>query len=90
MPEEQEYTPRRARVLTDEDVAALAAAIKCKNDNCLFTPEEVQFVRDWLDTAKTARSEVTKLAVKGLFILIGLVAGFQVALKMGWFRVGGK
>jgi len=87
---EKEYSPRRQRTLTDEDVAAISEAVRCKSNACLFTPEEVQFVRDWLDTAKTAKSEVVKLAVKGIFVLVGLVAGIKVAIEMGWFRAGGK
>lgn len=78
------------RNLTDADVAAITQALKCKSDACLFTPEEVQFVRDWLDTAKTAKSEVVRWVVRGIFFLIGLIAVIQVAFKMGWFRVGGK
>jgi len=79
----------RQRVLTDADLEALAHVMQC-NHKCAFTTEEVLFVRDWLDTAKTAKSEVIKWVVKGIIILIGLVAGLQVTMKMGLWKGVGK
>lgn len=90
MSEESYSQPRRKRNLTDEDLDALRELLHCKNDACLFTQEEVMFVRDWLDTAKTAKSEVVRWITKMIIIGIGLVAGIQVAVKMGWFKMGGK
>jgi hypothetical protein len=79
---------QRKRVLTDLDLEAISARMACSQ--CSFTSEEVQFVKDWLDTAKTAKSEVIKWIVKGIIILIGLVAGLQVAIKMGFGKGLGK
>lgn len=76
------------RTLTDQDVAAIVAAIQADAscDICSFTEEEVQFVRDWLDTAKIAKSELIKLIVRGAVILVMLVSGVITAYKMGWFK----
>ena len=73
------------RTLTDADISAILDAMKCRTSTCPFTAEEVQFVRGWLDTMKTAKSEVVKLAVKGLFWIVGVVAAVSVAVKMGLF-----
>ena len=79
---------RRRRTLTDEDLEAISEKMRCHS--CSFSPEEVQFVKDWLDTAKTAKSEVVKWLVRMILIVIGLIAGIQVAIKMGFFRIVGK
>lgn len=81
---------RRKRTLTEHDLEDLRSMLQCKSESCLFTQEEVQFVRDWLDTAKTAKSEVVKWIVKILITGIGIIAGIQVAIKMGWFKFSGK
>jgi hypothetical protein len=75
---------QRERVLTDADLEALKELLSC--DRCAFTPEEVQFVRDWMDTAKTAKSEVIKWIVRGIFFLIGLMALLQVGVKSGYLK----
>jgi hypothetical protein len=79
---------KRERTLTDADLEALSDHLQCTK--CAFTNEEVIFVKDWLDTAKTAKSEVIKWVIKGIIILIGLVAGLQVAIKMGFGKGVGK
>lgn len=81
--------PRRSRNLTDEDLDAIAERFRCTG-GCSFTSEEIQFVKDWLDTAKTAKSEVIKWAVRGVLWFIGIVAGIQVAIKFGYFKLGVK
>jgi hypothetical protein len=80
----------RQRVLTKEDVEAIAEAVRCNHNTCPFSGEEVQFVRDWLETAKTAKSEVIRWVVRLFLLAVGLIAGVQVAIKMGWFKLEGK
>lgn len=84
----EDFEEKRKRVLTDADLEALADHLQCAK--CAFTSEEVIFVKDWLDTAKTAKSEVIKWVVKGIIIFIGLIAGLQVAIKMGFGKGMGK
>jgi hypothetical protein len=79
---------KRERTLTDADLEALTNHLQCTK--CSFSSEEVIFVKDWLDTAKTAKSEVIKWIIKAIIILIGLVAGLQVAIKMGFGKGIGK
>ena len=76
------------RTLTDRDLEVLVEKLKevPKCHACTFTQEEVQFVRDWLDTAKTAKSELVKLAVRGIVILAGIICGLITAFKLGWFK----
>lgn len=73
---------RSDRVLTDADLQALAEFLQC--GKCSFSSEEVLFVKEWLNTAKTAKSEIIKWLVKIAIIGIGLICGLQVALKMGF------
>lgn len=80
----------RAMVLTEKDLEVLKEMFGCKSNDCPFTQEEVQFVRDWLDTAKTAKSEIVRWLVRGVIFLIGAISLVQVAFKMGWFKVSGK
>ena len=80
---------KRAMTLTEADLEALSALMHCSR-SCSFSNEEVQFVRDWLDTAKTAKSEVIKWLVKIVIVSIGIISGIQVASRMGWFKVVGK
>lgn len=87
MPPEKEYTPRRM-TLTEADLEALATMLRC--NSCSFSAEEVQFVKDWLDTMKTAKSEVVKWIVRGILALIGVFAAIQVAAKLGYFKAVGK
>lgn len=75
---------RRRRTLTDEDIDTLADMLRCQK--CAFSPEEVAFVKGWLDTAKTAKSEVIKWVVKMFIIAIGLMCGLWVAIKMDLFK----
>jgi hypothetical protein len=77
--------PHRQRTLTEDDRADIADMLRCKMDACLFTQEEVQFVRGWLDTAKTAKSEVVRWVVRMVIVVGGLISGIVVAVKMGWF-----
>ena len=79
---------RRERILTDADLDALVDRIRCTK--CAFTQEEVQFVKDWLDTAKTAKSEVVRWVVRGILLIIGIVSGIQVAAKYGYLKGAGK
>lgn len=88
MPDER-YQERRKRTLTDEDIELLRNEFTCHN-KCSFTQEEVLFVRDWLETMKTAKSEVVKFIVKGIIYAIGITCAAVVAAKMGWFRFMGK
>lgn len=85
MTEEATYrTDRRKRVLTDADIEALRECIGCQK--CAFSAEEVQFVKGWLETAKVAKSEFIKAAVKGVLIVGGLICGIITAAKMGYFK----
>lgn len=79
---------RRKRILSDADIEVLVEALRNvpKCHACTFTQEEVQFVRDWLDTAKTAKSEIVKLVVRGSILLAGLICGVVTASKLGWFK----
>jgi hypothetical protein len=76
---------RRQRVLTDADLEALATYLKYHNE-CAFRPEEIQFVKDWMDTMKTAKSEVIRWVVRGIFIVVGVTSGIIAASKMGLFK----
>ena len=87
MPDER-YEERRKRTLTDADLEHLREIFIC--NGCSFTHEEVQFVKDWLETAKTAKSEIIKFVVKGIVYGIGIVSGLIVATKMGWLKLFGK
>ena len=79
------YPERRKRTLTDEDLDTLADMLRCQK--CAFSPDEVAFVKGWLDTAKTAKSEVIKWIVKMFIITIGLMCGLWVAIKMDLFKI---
>lgn len=81
-------TDRRHAVLTPADLEAIKEVVVC--DKCPFTTEEVQFVKDWLDTAKLAKSEVVKWIVRIILMAIGIIAGIQVAAKAGYFKSAGK
>lgn len=76
-------TQAKAMTLTEADLEAIAGMVSCKI-TCPFTNEEVLFVRDWLDTAKTAKSEVIKVFIKGVIIVLGVAAFLTLAFKMGW------
>lgn len=73
---------RRQRVLTDADLEAFAAIVNANRHDCQFSAEEVQFVRSWLDTMKTVKSETIKYLVKGLFLFLGVVAAISVYFKL--------
>lgn len=88
MPQEKDWIVR-SRTLTDSDLDAIAERFRCTG-GCSFTGEEIQFVKDWLDTAKTAKSEVIKWIIRGIIWLIGIVAGISVAAKYGWLKMGAK
>ena len=87
MPEPIEWTKRKM-TLTEADLEALAAMLRC--NQCSFSSEEVQFVKDWLDTMKTAKSEIVKWVVRGVLAAVGIFAAIQVAFKLGYFKVVGK
>lgn len=74
------------RTLSQADLEALADLLRCKNDICTFSSEEVQFVRDWLDTAKTAKSEFVRWLVRSVMWIIGIASGIAVAAKLGYFK----
>ena len=88
MPDER-YLERRKRTLTDDDIEHLQSIFMCHN-KCSFTQEEVQFVKDWLETAKTAKSEIVRFVVKGIIYGVGIVSGIVVATKLGWLKFFGK
>lgn len=76
------------RTLTDADLEALREFVKC--NSCAFTQEEILFVRGWLETAKTAKSEVIKWLVKMVIIGAGLLCGLYVAVKLDILKMFGK
>lgn len=80
---DHELKPRKM-TLTEADLEALAEMLRC--NKCSFTSEEVQFVKDWMDTAKQAKSEIIRWLVRCLIVFVGLMAGLQVAMKMGWYK----
>lgn len=83
-----EWIPRK-RTLTEADIEAIQEYMQCQH-KCAFSPEEVQFVRDWLDNMKTVKSEIIKYIVKMIIYGVGIVCAVVVASKMGWFKLWGK
>ena len=81
---DKEHFKPRQRVLTDADIEALSEHIGCVK--CTFTEEEVLFVRAWLDSAKTIKSEVLKKGVQLVFVILGLLCGIQALVKLGFFE----
>lgn len=84
----EDWIPRK-RILTDEDLDILRQMTAC-NHACSFTPEEVQFVKDWLDNMKTVKSELIKYCIKVTIYGIGIICAVIVAIKLGWFKIFGK
>lgn len=77
-------TERRKRTLTDADIEAIKELSHCQM--CAFNAEEVQFVKNWLQTAKEAKSEFVKWIVRSLIVAFGIACGIATAAKMGWFK----
>lgn len=77
-------TERRAMTLTPADIEAIKAAFSHQECSA-FTQEEVQFVRDLLDTMKTAKHESIKWVIRGILLCIGFICIFIVAGKAGHF-----
>jgi hypothetical protein len=70
---------RRRRTLTDEDIAAISAALRNDHCACSFTDEEVQAIRGMVELMKETRSYVLKGVVSvfviGIFTILAL--GFK-------------
>lgn len=70
---------RRRRTLTDEDIAAISAALRNDHCACSFTDEEVQAIRSLVELMKETRSYVLKGVVSvfviGIFTILAL--GFK-------------
>lgn len=70
---------RRRRTLTDEDIAAISAALRNDHCACSFTDEEVQAIRGLVELMKETRSYVLKGVVSvfviGIFTILAL--GFK-------------
>ena len=83
---EREFAPRQ-RVLTDQDMAALADLIKsqhsCRFDN--VSRDDMDFIKDLLGIYKETRSEAIKWLVKGVVYVSLLLVCIGA-----WFKYGGK
>ena len=70
---------RRRRTLTDEDIAAISAALRQDHCACSFTDEEVQAIRGLVELMKETRSYILKgvisVFVVGVFTILAL--GFK-------------
>ena len=73
------YPDRRRRVLTDEDITAIADALRQGRCDCSFTDEEVQAIRNLVELIKETRSYILKgvisIFVVGVFTI--MVIGFK-------------
>ena len=79
--------PRRARNLTDEDIAEIVSHFQA-NHICRLssvTPEDMGFLKDLLTVYKETRSEVIKWLVRGV------VYGTMIIIAIvGYVKLHGK
>ena len=70
---------RRRRTLTDEDIAAISAALRNDHCACSFTDSEVTAIRGLVELMKETRSYVLKgvvsIFVIGIFTILAI--GFK-------------